>query len=251
MDLLAALTAEGVDVRPESDWATRTARRKFAPVGIIIHHTGGGGEGGFRIIRDGRSDLPGPLANLHPRKDGSVHLLTGGMSNHAGPGDPRVLAHTRMGQLFGQRPSAKGVVGNQWYYGIEIENLGTGRDPYPEVQLDATVKCVAAICRMHDWSASRVIGHKEWTSRKVDPSFDMGAFRNRVAAALGQAPLANPEAPTQIDHGLLDRAAALGLFAGDPAYYHEDGAATADERNHLVNVLFQGVVDRLETLNQN
>jgi len=37
-----------------------------------------------------------------------------------------------------------------------------------------------------------VIGHKEGTTRKIDPSFSMAAFRDAVAARLAHAPGWNP-----------------------------------------------------------
>ncbi len=164
MDLLEALRAEGVDVRPEPDWKTRTAHKLFTPVGVVVHHTAGQGDGGFRVIRDGRAGIPGPLATVHPRKDGSVHLLTAGKANHAGKGSKAVLSLTKKGIAPpGDATVRFGTNGNRWYYGIEIENLGRGlaRDPYPAIQLDASIRCAAAICGMQGWTAERVIAHKE------------------------------------------------------------------------------------------
>lgn len=40
------------------------------------------------------------------------------------------------------------------------------------------------MCRAHGWAASRVIGHKEWTTRKIDPTFSMPAMRTRIAKRL-------------------------------------------------------------------
>ncbi len=244
--LLQDLKDEGVDVRPEPDWETRS-RGTFSPVGVMVHHTAGRGEAGYRIIRDGRKGLPGPLATVHPRKDGRVHLLTGGKSNHAGRGNSSVLALVREDKPPLEDARFKGdIIGNRWFYGIEIENLGTGKDPFPAKQLDAAVRCAAAFCRRNGWSAARVIGHKEWTRRKAgDPALDMNDFRHKVAMHLGQAPASTA---TQLSKDLIDRAHALGLFTGEPAYYypHPEGAATANEHDHLLTVIVDAAVGKLE-----
>ncbi|MDQ1037732.1 hypothetical protein QFZ75_004148 [Streptomyces sp. V3I8] len=82
--------------------------------------------------------------------------------------------------------------GNARFYGFEIENLGNGRDPYPAAQLEAVERLSAAICRAHGWSAASVIAHKEWTRRKIDPSFPMAVLRARVGARLGSKPAPTP-----------------------------------------------------------
>lgn len=246
--LLQDLKDEGVDVRPEDNWEGRGSR-DFTPVGVMVHHTAGRGEAGRRIIRDGRAGLRGPLAAVHPRKDGSVHLVAAGRANHAGRGMGSVLELVKKDQPPPSDAPFKGDTnGNKWFYGIEMENLGTGKDPWPDVQLDAAVRCAAALCRRHGWTAARVIGHREWTRRKAgDPRlpFSMDDFRHKVAQQLGQAPSTTC---THLPKDLIDRAAALGLFVGDPTYYypHPDGAATSDERDHLLTVIVDTAVGRLE-----
>lgn len=58
--------------------------------GSIIHHTGTPGVSyanpgpTARLLRDGRSDLSGPLCNGQGRFDGSVHIIAAFPANHAG-----------------------------------------------------------------------------------------------------------------------------------------------------------------------
>lgn len=260
MDLLQALKMAGVDVRPEPHWETRTSAANFKPVGIMLHHTAGRGDGTFKVVRDGRPDLKGPLAHLCPRKDGRVHLLTGGVAHHAGKGDTAALERVKQGKPPAARPGADATGGNSFFYGIEIENLGDGTDPYPAEQIDAVVSSCVAICQRHGWTANHVIGHKEWTKRKIDPSFDMGAFRSRLAVALGQGSATAASAPitavpparkagataTELDRDLIDRAHALELFKGEAWYYYPGGPADRAERDHFVTVVVNTIVDRLE-----
>jgi len=43
----------------------------------------------------------------------------------------------------------------------------------------------AALCRVHGWDETRIIGHLEWTERKIDPAgFTMSDFRNQVSTIL-------------------------------------------------------------------
>jgi N-acetyl-anhydromuramyl-L-alanine amidase AmpD len=75
--------------------------------------------------------------------------------------------------------------GNPFFYGFENENLGNGRDPWPQAQIDTMVEAAAALCRAHCWGPSRVIGHAEWTSRKIDPAgIDMDVLRDLVRQAI-------------------------------------------------------------------
>ena len=58
---------------------------------------------------------------------------------------------------------------NSRLIGISLINDGLGED-IPGSQMDALVELCAFLCDGHNWNpACAVIGHKEWTSRKVDP----------------------------------------------------------------------------------
>jgi N-acetyl-anhydromuramyl-L-alanine amidase AmpD len=81
------------------------------------------------------------------------------------------------------------------FIGIEGENTGLNTDmPWPEVQMDAFRRGVAAILKHIGRTSEFCIGHKEWakkrvTKRKIDPLFDMDDFRAGVAAIMsGVAP---------------------------------------------------------------
>ncbi|MET8025196.1 peptidoglycan-binding protein [Streptomyces avermitilis] len=182
----AALRAEGVTVTEHGNWSThnRNGIGAWGPVqGVMLHHTAGSSS--VTVCRTGRSDLPGPLCVAVIAKDGTVHLVGYGRTNHAGRGSQAVYDAVRNGSALPSKPGADAVDGNAHFYGFEIENLGNGRDPYPEAQLAAVERVAAAVCRAHGWSASRVIAHKEWTTRKIDPNFSMAAMRTRTAKRLG------------------------------------------------------------------
>lgn len=151
------------------------------PVGFMVHHTaGGGGEEASRgVVRQGRRDLPGPLAHYYIDREGEIFFVTKGLANHAGLGSPTVLNRVRKGENVGS-PGVSLIGGNKHFLGVEIENNGVG-EPYPPAVYLAAVGLVAAECLLHGWDPKVcVIGHKEWTKRKPDPSFDMGKFRDDV-----------------------------------------------------------------------
>jgi N-acetylmuramoyl-L-alanine amidase/Hemopexin len=183
VDLADLLRSAGLVVNEVGDWRRRVRPGVFQPVGIMIHHTGGRND--RQVVVDGRPDLRGPLANLYIDRAGVVHVVSGGLSNHAGSGAQQVLddvirdvAPTGTARQRGLRDTA---AGNGVFYGFENENRGDGRDDWPEVQLDAMARAAAAICLRHCWHVNRVISHAEWTSRKVDPrGIDMNDFRARV-----------------------------------------------------------------------
>lgn len=190
--LTAQLSRWGVKFTEHPGWRTnnRAGHGAWGPVnGSMVHHTASGdGAGIVETCYSGRADLPGPLCTGVVHKDGTVTLVGNGRSNHAGAGAlnvySAVLDETRI-----PAPGADTVDGNAHFYGWECVNLGTGKDPWPDVQLEAMVRVQAAVCEFHGWGAQSVIGHLEWTTRKIDPrGFTMVGMRALVAAHLAAGP---------------------------------------------------------------
>lgn len=191
---LQALRDEGLKVVQHGSWRTHNRGSRgtgWGPLnGVMVHHTVTSGvDGTVRLCYQGRSDLPGPLCHGVIDKQGVVHLVGWGRANHAGLGDDDVLQAVIREDAHLPAPNERNTDGNSRFYGFECINLGDGHDPWPEAQLDAIERAAAALCRAHGWSANSVIGHKEWTSWKVDPrGFSMDDMRARVAARLKHHP---------------------------------------------------------------
>ncbi|UNM12339.1 N-acetylmuramoyl-L-alanine amidase [Streptomyces formicae] len=194
--LLAALKAEGLNVREYKSW--RTHRRPasagaFGSInGVMTHHTvTGPGTDVVALCYNGHASLPGPLCQGVIKKDGSVWLTSAGRSNHAGLGDADVLRAV-IAEDYGDYPPTDNQAntdGNRHFYGFECENLGDGKDPWPKAQYVAMVKANAAILRAYGWTAKSAIAHKEWQPGKVDPAgIDMKKFRADIAACLKLPP---------------------------------------------------------------
>lgn len=191
----AALRAEGARLVEHQGWRTRNRNHRgpWGPVhGVMLHHTAG--RDSLRLCRAGTDRLPGPLCVGLIAKDGAVHLVGYGRTNHAGDGSRAAYDAVCDGAAVPARPGPDAVDGNTHFYGFEVENLGDGADPYPDVQLAAVERVAAAVCRAHGWDAGHVIGHREWTRRKIDPSFSLAGMRSRIAGRLTARPT-GPEEP--------------------------------------------------------
>lgn len=172
LDLPDVLRSAGQTVIETDGWQNRGADLSELRA-VVCHHTATRASASdaavARILVSGRSDLPGPLANLGLDRDGHWWLVASGKANHNGPGQ----------------------YGNQTV-GIEAFNDGVG-EPWPGVQVDAWAKGCAALCRYYDIPVERVLGHRETDpGRKLDPKgLDMGWFRQQISKHL--APIAELE----------------------------------------------------------
>ncbi|MGD9485019.1 peptidoglycan-binding protein [Streptomyces sp. TRM70308] len=194
--LAEALRDEGVRVVEHRDWRRHSRNHKGAwgPVnGVMVHHTvTRGTAASVDLCYDGYAGLPGPLCHGVIDKSGTVHLVGGGRANHAGLGDSRVLRSV-IAEVATPRPLADTTDGNARFYGFEAINLGDGRDPWPEEQVEAIVRASAALCRAHGWNERSVIAHKEWTRTKIDPrGLSMHDLRGRIGGRLGERPATLP-----------------------------------------------------------
>lgn len=176
------LRKAGVDVYVMPGAEIRSTRAAGLPSirGIVWHHTATGpnwADGHVAaLLRDGRRDLAGPLAQVGIERDGTWVIVALGRANHNG----------------------YGVWGNE-SLGLEFYNSGTG-EPWPKAQVDSGIRGIAAICRHLGYDANRVQGHKETDpNRKIDPAnLDMGEMRRRIAAAIS-----TPQPSVQEDDDML------------------------------------------------
>lgn len=201
--LMAALIRWGVKVVEHPGWRTnnRAGHGAWGPVnGSMVHHTAtGDGPGIVQTGYAGRSDLPGPLCHGVIHKNGTVTLVGNGRANHAGAGALNVYSAV-LDEAAIPKPGADTVDGNAHFYGWECVNLGDGKDPWPDVQLEAIARVQAAVCEFHGWSQQSVIGHLEWTTRKIDPrGFTMVSLRALVAAHLRTGPSTEDDSMTTVD----------------------------------------------------
>jgi hypothetical protein len=165
------LRRAGLKVRETKGWKTR-GEATLAARGAVCHHTAGPSTGtapSLGIIINGRSDLPGPLANVYMDREGTVYVIAAGKANHAGLPDGG---------------ECRGMFGNSHAYGLEIEH--TGASPLDTKRIELAAKVFAALGKER-WPASQVVQHREWApSRKIDLATSFStkaqadAFRDRI-----------------------------------------------------------------------
>ena len=172
-DLDVALRNFGIEVWEDPGWRQRGhGGLSGPPRGILIHHTAGGGPNDWKVVRNGRAGLAGPLAQMTFERPGAVRLIAAGQCWHSGNGS---------------HPGVGGAVGNGRLIGIEGVSKGTGND-WTSAQRRLYPKVAAALCRHYRIPVSAVVGHKEYATprgRKIDPGdWDMNQFRADVAREL-------------------------------------------------------------------
>ena len=164
----------GLKVAEQPGWRTRGHGDMGTVRGVICHHTAGPKNGNMPslgIVTNGRADLAGPLAQLGLGRDGTYFVIAAGRASHAGPG------------------TWQGVTsGNSSFIGIEAENTGLANDnPWPDVQMDAYRRGVAAILKRVGAQPIMAAGHLEYAKpdgRKPDPSFSVGTRQQRIQAMI-------------------------------------------------------------------
>lgn len=168
------LKRHGVKVKKVPGWKERGRPYTFTPRSVFEHHTASlrtsGVAPALGIVTNGRSDLPGPLANFVIGRDGTVFFVAAGYCNHGGYGGPH-----------------KGIPkdsANKYAWGIEIENDGRG-EPYSRETIRAAKILTALLLKRVKRRAFFSIGHKEWApTRKIDPSFAMDGFRKALGKSM-------------------------------------------------------------------
>lgn len=168
-DLADVLRGGGLPVTEVPGWKTRgyNGNSIYGPYGGLVHHTGTvatakGDYPTLNTILNGRSNLPGPLAQLGLGRSGMWYVIAAGYCNHAGPVDDPDYANVRA-------------------IGVECEHPG-GSTPWASVQYSSLIAGCAVLGRHYGikWR-----GHKEAAipkGRKPDPNLNMVTLRNKIAA---------------------------------------------------------------------
>lgn len=171
----------GLDVELVPGWERRGQPFRAAPSIVVGHHTATSARARgdlptLAVLRDGRSDLPGPLCQIGLGRSGRVYVVASGKANHAGRG------------------AWKGLTDSARTIGVEVEHPGTG--PWTAAQLRAFDLTAAALLDGLGSPASHYAGHREWAlpaGRKVDPGgVNLTAQRARVRELLSRGPAARP-----------------------------------------------------------
>ncbi|TCC24590.1 N-acetylmuramoyl-L-alanine amidase [Kribbella speibonae] len=180
-DLAGVARKTSLEVIEVPGWQTRGRGEMSDVRAVVCHHTATlnrtADMPSLDTLINGRPDLSGPLSHFGLSRSGKVYVIAAGRCNHAGTvRDPSW--------------------GNSHSIGIEAEATGTDAT-WPEVQVEAFAQLCRVLIDHFGLSTNVVLGHKEVADppgRKIDPNFDMAAFRTRIAALGGTTP--PPPAPT-------------------------------------------------------
>lgn len=155
--------------------------------GVVLHFTGNGGAKGnapslYWCKRN--QYYPVRAAHFLIGRDGTVHVLSGRGSYHAGAGGPMKVGDTWVPQ----------DQGNKYLVGIEIESKGTDNrtdaaesdvDGFTKAQVKATVLLTAAMCELMGTNHRGVIRHRDWApGRKPDVGQDLKWWRKKIKRQL-------------------------------------------------------------------
>lgn len=169
----------GLEVETVPGWERRGKEFSSRPKVVIGHHTATpasrrGDLPSLKILRDGRSDLPGPLCQVAGGRSGRVYVIAAGKANHGGPGD------------------WKSVKSSSLTVGIEMEHPGDGSSWNPH-QLRSFDLISVALLDMLGQKSDMYCGHREWANppgRKPDPrGVDLNLQRARLQAHLLNGPV--------------------------------------------------------------
>lgn len=154
--------------------------------GVLLHHTAG--TDSLRYICFTNPYKPVRAAHFLVARDGIVFVCSGSGAYHAGRGGP--WSFPRRGKDI-VIPKDRG---NSHLYGIEIESLGRSRKIDGTMkgmtvdQVVSTAMLTAALLNAMkagpgSLPVSRVIRHRDWTSRKIDVKQDLDWWHQVVGIA--------------------------------------------------------------------
>ena len=170
-DAVPPATKGGFAVITRIRSANFSTTKMSAPFGIILHHTGGRFESDLATLTKKGT---GVSSNDFIDKQGRIFELCE---------LPKRAWHAGEASLHGITDW------NTHGWGIEIENLGTGSDPYPQRQIDAVVwRCRERRRRLGITDPKMLVRHRDVClprGRKADTSdnFPLKEVRRRIFAA--------------------------------------------------------------------
>ena len=196
-DMADVLRKAGVPVKEVDGWKTLSfpnwpGYQDGTPTHVMVHHTASfaatDGAGDVNYIINAKP-WGGVICNLYLDRKGTFWVIAAGRTATNGGGTDKWGGGVPNDMM------------NMYAISIEAANDGRG-EHWPAIQTTNYVKGVAALCKAYKIPVAHVRAHAEWTPRKIDPAgpspwsataatWNMNAFRNSVAVAMGQIPAVN------------------------------------------------------------
>lgn len=225
-DMADVLRKAGLPVHEVDGWKTLSfpgwpGYQDGTPTHVMVHHSAS------NPSTDGAADVNyiinakpwgGVICNLYLDRKGTFWIIAAGRTATNGGGEDTWGGGVPKDMMN--------------FYAISIEAANDGKgEPWPAVQTTNYVKGVAALCKAYKIPVAHVRAHAEWSpGRKIDPAgpspwsasahtWNMNAFRNSVAVAMGQQPAPNQHpspAPTPPPPVFNPANLSFGLYPLDP-----------------------------------
>jgi N-acetyl-anhydromuramyl-L-alanine amidase AmpD len=154
---------------------------------VVLHSTAARGPGDFNYLRRGGSDDRPVSIHYYIDKAGTISQMV----------DDKDIAWQAGASTWKVDGNMISPSCNPISVGIELENLNTGRDPYPAAQYNATLELVRFLVSKYNIPRNQLVRHLDIApKRKTDPAgFPWERFVSEVYSA-GPAPTPPPaEAP--------------------------------------------------------
>ena len=218
------------------EWKTRAYRLpgevEYNPIGVMNHHTAS------------TSWYPKDKliysCNFYVDPAGKVWIMGLGYQRDSGSGDPAVLERIRKGEPVGKPMDylvSQRINGNPYFIDIEVGHPGDGSE-IPQVQRDALLHLNAAlISYLKADVKTALIGHDEWTRRKIDPEWsykgkpDSMEYIRRDTVTLLEGGMPRKQFENMVKALFVGRP---DEFKGNPAYFYSnvaDGGIYDDPEN--------------------
>ena len=184
--LLQKLRAHDVNYKLVKGWDSASidpynGRSDFK--GVLLHHTAG--TNSLNYIVNTNPFAPVRACHFLVQRDGTVQVVSGVGAYHAGKGGAF---------KFNRFVTIPKDQGNRYLYGIEIESMGrtatigngTGAINIEQVVSTALLTAALLNAMRPTWKSlpvSRVIRHRDWTTRKPDVKQDLDWWHQVVGIA--------------------------------------------------------------------
>jgi N-acetylmuramoyl-L-alanine amidase len=185
------IDAAGVEVDTYPGWETRSRSTGGydTVLGVQVHDTASSGLNPLAEMKYmWENAVDKPIGAIYLSTQGKATVGAAGATNTSGRGGPLVTS----------RGTIPLDAANRYVISVEAANRGDGT-PWPDVQIEAYVKLVAALQKAYLGGVLLVPGdchgHFEWTTRKIDPNgqspyafgankWNMTQFRSDVVTAM-------------------------------------------------------------------
>jgi N-acetyl-anhydromuramyl-L-alanine amidase AmpD len=153
---------------------------------VVMHATAARGPGDFNYLRRGGSDDRPVSIHYYIDKAGNISQMV----------DDKDIAWQAGASTWKVDARLISPTCNPISIGIELENLNTGRDPYPLAQYNAALELTRYLVAKYNIPRSQLVRHLDIApKRKTDPAgFPWARFVDEVYGA-GPAPSSPPDQP--------------------------------------------------------